>query len=154
MHRPLDWAIVEFSDNDDDCRNIEFIGRHAVKLIFLSETEYKHQKGTYSSDISSLIDERYCIDKQDCEDLRTILERSDVFIDVSIEVIENLPVCTKSCTARPCFEARVQVSVPISEYEAERHVYKTTINENMRVTVEHTRSLQNNLRYHDKKLCF
>ena len=154
MHRPLEWAIVEFSDADVDCRNIEFIGRHAVKLIFLSETEYKHQKGTYSSDISSLIDERYCIDKQDCEDLRTILERSDVFIDVSIKVIENIPVFTKSCTARPCFEARLQVSVPISEYDAERHVYNTTINENMRVTVEHTRPLANGLRYPDKKLCF
>ena len=154
MHRPLEWAIVEFSDADGDCRNIEFIGRHAVKLIFLSETEYKHQKGTYSSEISSLIDERYCLDKQDCEDLRTILERSDVFIDVSIKVIENIPVFTNSCTARPCFEARLQVSVPISEYVAERHVYKTTINENMRVTVDHFRPLPNSLRYHDKKLCF
>ena len=84
----------------------------------------------------------------------TILERSDVFIDVSIKVIENIPVFTNSCTARPCFEARLQVSVPISEYEAERHVYTTTINENMRVTVDHSTPLSSRLRYPDKKLCF
>ena len=151
MHRPMEWAMLEFSDDDQDCRNIEFVGRHAVKLIYLAEVEYKRANGIYSSELNALIDPRYCLEVQDCEDLQTILDREDVFTDVKITVINDIPVLNQYCTSRPCFTVRLQVSVPVS---SKRHVYITRINENMKIAVEHSEfqsTSQNNI---NQKLCF
>ena len=151
MHRPQEWAFVEFSENDYNCRNIEFVGRHAVKLIFLAEVQYNLQNEAYTSDLMELTDPKYCLEEQDCADLLTILERTDVFKDVKIRIIENVPVLSKNCTSRPCFRVRLQVSIPISTDAANKYIYVTTINENMRVTVKHPETFSDTI---NEKICF
>ena len=155
MHRPAEWAMVEFSNADENCRNIEFIGRHAVKLIFLAEVEYKKEFGTYTSDLEVLSDKRYCLDDQDCSDIRTIMERKDIFTDVKIAVIENVPVLSEYCTSRPCFNAHVEVTVPSSsENLEEMHVYIATVNENMKIGVHDSESSLNRNDASRRRICY
>ena len=153
MHRPQEWAILEFSNSETNCRNIEFVGRHAVKLVFLAQVQYMLQTGTYSPKLSKLTNPKYCLDVQDCKDLRVVMERTEVFTNVAIKVVNNAPVLTKECTRRPCFQARLHVSVPTSwDNNKKRHVYIITINENMMVTVQHSKRKSHG-KYH-QKLCF
>ena len=155
MHRPAEWAMVEFSNDDESCRNIEFVGRHAVKLIFLAEVEYKKQIGTYTSELEVLSDVRYCLDAQDCADIRTIMERQDLFSDVQINVIENVEILNQYCTSRPCFHAKVEVSVPVSSSDNEKvHVYSATINENMNIKVHYTESPFDSTNTSRDKICY
>lgn len=154
MHRPMEWAILEFSNSSKNCRNIEFVGRHAVKLIFLAQVQYKLQMGTYSTKLSILSHPRYCLDDQDCKDLRVVMERTDVFTNLYIKVVKNALVLTKECTSRPCFQAQIRVSVPISSDNKKRHVYVVTINENMRITVKHSNRLSARKNDFRKKICF
>jgi len=127
MHRPQSWAILEFTDSDHSCRNIEFVGRHAVALIFLAQVQYKLHTGNYSSDLRTPTDARYCIDEQDCNDLRTILEQKNVFTKVRIKVIENAAVLTKQCTSRPCYRARLHVSVPAASHRSSQKKFDTCL---------------------------
>ena len=119
------------------------------------KVEYKKETGTYTPGLEILSDKRYCLDDQDCSDIRTIMEREDIFTDVQIHVIEDVPVLSEYCTSRPCFNARVEVSVPSSsEKKEEMHVYIAKVNENMKIGVHDSESSSERNRASRRKICY
>ena len=151
MHRPQEWAILEFSDSNKNCRNIEFVGRHAVKLIYFAQILYKRYTNSYANNLHALMNPKYCGNAQDCKDLRVLVVRADVFKKVSIKVVNNATVLTKECTSRPCFLVKLRVSAPMSRDSSQRHVYVVTVNENLLINVKHEYTTPEDVGH---KICF
>ena len=83
------------------------------------------------------------------------MERDDIFTDVQIHVIENVPVLSEYCTSRPCFNARLEVTVPSSsENHEEMHVYTATVNEHMKISVHGSESSLNRSNAPRRKICY
>ena len=67
---------------------------------------------------------------------------------LAINVIENIPVLTRLCSARPCYVATVTVAVPRTA-----HVYTVTTNDNRLQRVRHTSTSPNSTQSPTTPLC-
>lgn len=150
MHRPLEWAFLEFVPREygdvKPCKNVEFIGRHAIKLIHQAESLYfGKNNGTYTNDFSKLL--QYCETPADCADMKVMASRKDVFPNgVRINVTKNISVLNPNCTSRPCFQAAIYVSAPVKSGGSTDYI--VTITSNLLVQIEHAQrdSVQDNTR--------
>ena len=140
MHRPLEWAFLEFVPRKYDgaklCKNVEFIGRHAIKLIHQAESLYFLKNNeSYTNDFSTLL--QYCGTPVDCADMQLINSRKDVFPSgVHINVTKNISVFNHNCTTRPCFQAAIYVSAPVTSGGSTDYI--VTITSNLLVQIEHS----------------
>ena len=114
----MEWAYLEFipptsNDNKDveECKNIEFIGRHVMKLIHITErTYYEKNNNTYTNDFSTLL--QYC-QQEDCVDLKLVNTRTDIFpSNIHINITDIISTFNPNCTDRPCYQAALYVSAP------------------------------------------
>ena len=141
MHRPMEWAYLEFipptsNDNKDieECKNIEFIGRHVMKLIHITErTYYEKNNNTYTNDFSTLL--QYC-QQEDCVDLKLVNTRTDIFpSNIHINITDNISTFNANCTGRPCYQAALYVSAPLTSGGSSDYII--TMNNNLLIQVEH-----------------
>ena len=144
MHRPQEWAIVEFVDNGmfqektKPCKNIEFVGRHAVKVIHSAQKEFFALKASFADTLTELLSEKYCsLPSCNLDDLKLLEARDDVFVNTSFNVTANATHLTKQCTSRPCYTATVDVQIARDGQE-EMYSYSTSVNENLLVKVDHS----------------
>jgi hypothetical protein len=165
MHRPSEWAFLEFipssendSDNDDIivnvevCKNIEFVGRHVMKLIHKAEKAYfDKNNNTYTEDFSKLL--QYCGSVSECEDLQLINVRKDIFpSNIRLNVTENISKFTENCTNRPCFQAGLFVVAPLESGGSSEYII--TMTDNLLIQVKHFEGAKNrDTGRGDLKLC-
>ena len=136
MHRPLQYAFLEFKDEKDDgkeCGNIAFPTRHLLRIIHSFMSHYKSVTKTYTTLTENLISEcnNYC-SITDLNDLKYAVTETDVFA-INILVEKNATVLNTTCVNRPCYTATVSMKVPGSDDSFE---VVGTINDNQRVRIE------------------
>ena len=141
MHRPHLWGLLQFVDKDSSrqtlCKSIEHPGRYLAAQAHLAQRAYMAKSATYATTPAQLL--RACT-KPDCDvdALRLVQTRDDVF-SLRITVQQNATVLSRMCTARPCYNVSITVSVPQadgSNASIGRRTYTASINENrlMRVS--------------------
>jgi hypothetical protein len=154
MHRPQEWAILQFQDDGESeqpCRNIEFYGRHAVKMIYTAQSSFKSIHETFANNTKVLMNEAYCkLPACNLSDFLLVANRQDIFTGTSIAVINNASALSRQCTSRPCYTASVEVTVPRSD----GYKYRVTINENMLIQVHHIEQDFNDRSGANGLLCF
>lgn len=137
MHRPMYWAILEFSGPEDIrmCRQVEWPGRYLARMVFTSQRSFLKEKGTYAEHIGQLIPK--CDETPGCDqnDLAYAVERRDVF-SFKIDVQRNASLLSAQCTARPCFTAIIVAHIPL--HNKEPYVYKTSIDTNSKLETAHS----------------
>ena len=91
----------------------------------------KKTSGTYTTSVAELVSSTYCnADDNGCDLLA--LQAAASLVDVynmSVRVIENATALSRMCTARPCYLATVELTVPCSGCQSPWRV-RTSINEN------------------------
>ena len=86
----MEWAYLEFipptsNDNKDieECKNIEFTGRHVMKLIHITErTYYEKNNNTYTNDATLL---QYYTRRS--EDLKLVNTEQIYFLVIYISIL-------------------------------------------------------------------
>jgi hypothetical protein len=128
MHRPSSWPLLQFAAHGEDpddvlCGNIEFPARHVANSVYMAQRQHALlQNGSFASDLRTLINASYCnlmlttSDTCDILALEFAHAHPEVFA-VRIVVTQNVSVLTRLCTARPCYQATVDLTVPQAEDE-------------------------------------
>ena len=120
MHRPLNWAYLEFvnqqegaSEVNTTCGNIEFPVRHLARVIHHAQADYMKRTHTFASSATELI--ATCrppaCTSADVEDLRYALSIPLIF-DVNIAVETNNTVFNETCTGEQCYLASIVMAPP------------------------------------------
>merc|ERR1711871_1425901 len=101
-------------DNDSSrqtlCKSIEHPGRYLAAQAHLAQRAHMAKWATYATTAAQLL--RACT-KPDCDvdALRLVETRDDVF-SLQTTVQQNATVLSRMCTARPCYNVSITVSVP------------------------------------------
>ena len=122
MHRPSSWPLLQFAPAGADpktlCGNIEFPARHVAKSIYMAQREHALiHNGSFAPQLKTLINDSYCNLMLTTSDTCDILaleyaEAHPEIFDVGIVITENATTLTRHCTARPCYNATVRLTVP------------------------------------------
>jgi hypothetical protein len=123
MHRPSSWPLLQFAahgQNPDDvvCGNIEFPARHVAKSVYMAQRQHALlHNGSFATSLSTLINASYCnlmlttSDTCDILALEFAHAHPEIFA-VRMVVTQNASTLTRRCTARPCYQASVELTVP------------------------------------------
>ena len=134
-----------------ECGDIEFPGRHIASQLFLAQRQFFAQtNGSFAKTAQELLP--YCTEPVCAKaDLALALRLTDIFA-VDITVVANNTKPTFQCTQRPCFTARINVTVPAGgegsgnanrwQLPSKSYGYGVSINENRFVKVRHPDSEQ------------
>ena len=151
MHRPLNWAYLQFVSSTKNgtngtngtsngtnltCGNIEFPVRHLARAIHDAQRYHYSQTSTYATTVLDLIatcrnSSSSACALSDINDLAYATTTPTIF-DMAIHMDTNASVLNETCTRRPCYLSTITLVVPDS------NGFKVvgTINENKRLSVE------------------
>lgn len=136
MHRPLNWAYLEFKNSNEidskKCGNIEFPARHLLRALHDAQKYYyKQNKNSYATNVMDLIKNcSYCI-TSDINDLTFAIATPSIF-QITINVDTNPVQLNETCTSTPCYLGIIKVIVP----NTNGFQIIGQINENKRLVVE------------------
>lgn len=145
MHRPMQFAFLQFMHSDtnksDLCGNIAFPARHLLLAVFQAQRNYKAQTGSFATKVSDLVQNvsQFCPEPA-CAgmDLAYAIAHPDIFAFPDIKVVKNATTLDAECSARPCFAAHVEMTVPQNNAGGGGgFVVKASITQNMRFEVDH-----------------
>jgi hypothetical protein len=147
MHRPLHWPTLQFVQSEDvpasrahetkkACGNIEFPARHLLLAIHTAQSAFKAVSGGkyYAGNMSALLDNSSLCQPPTCAgpDLKYALAHDHIF-SFGFFVEQNASVLNDRCSARPCFTATVNVTVP----NKAQYSMVATIDQNKLLRVQH-----------------
>jgi hypothetical protein len=145
----MQFAFLQFMQSDtnisDLCGNIAFPARHLLLAVFQAQRNYKAQTGSFATRVSDLLRNasQFCPEPACAgKDLAYAIAHPDVFAFPDIKVIENATTLDAECSARPCFAARVEMTVPQNSAGGGGgggggFVVKASITQNMRFEVDY-----------------
>ena len=145
MHRPMHFAFLQFMDDNhrisDACGNIDFPARHLLLTVFQAQRNYRKHTGSFATEVSHLVQNitEFCPEPACAgKNLSYAVANPDIFTFSEIKVVENATTLNAECSARPCFFASLEITVPHTDGgSGGNFIVKASITQNMRFEVDH-----------------